>query len=72
MCDVGFGMRMVFESKERREEMRKREGRKRRGELMRERREKFRGIKNVLFVHTIIYLRWYYSIMPKKFTLFHE
>ena len=53
MCDVGFGMRMVFGSKERREQMRKREGRERRGEIMREMREKFRGIKKVLFVHTI-------------------
>ena len=32
MCDVGFGRRRVFGSKERREQMRKREGRDRREE----------------------------------------
>ena len=40
MCDVGLGRRMMFGSEERREQMRKREGRERR-EIMRERREKF-------------------------------
>ena len=32
MCDIGFGRRMVFGSEERREQMRKREGRERREE----------------------------------------
>ena len=32
MCDIGFGSRMVFGSEERREQMRKREGRERREE----------------------------------------
>ena len=32
MCDIGFGRRMVFGSEERREHMRKREGRERREE----------------------------------------
>ena len=41
---------MVFGSEERREQMRKREKRR---EIMRERREKFRGIKKVLLVHTM-------------------
>ena len=57
MCDVGLGRRMMFGSEERREQMRKREGRERR-EIMRERREKFRGImresiKKLLSIHTI-------------------
>ena len=42
MCDIDIGRRMVFRSKERREQMRKRE---KRTEIMRERerREKYRG-----------------------------
>ena len=46
MCEFGFGRRMVFGSEERIEQMRKREGRDRRGEIMRERREKFRELKS--------------------------
>ena len=55
--DVDVGRRMVFGSEERREQMEKqRRKREKRTEIMRERREKFRGEKwnNFFFFFTIL------------------
>ena len=60
--DVDVGRRMVFGSEERREQMEKqRRKREKRTEIMRERREKFRGEKWKFF---FFFLQYCYSAIP--------
>ena len=61
--DVDVGRRMVFGSKERREQMEKqRRKREKRTEIMRERREKFWGEKwnNFFFFYNIAIVKFYF------------
>ena len=59
MCDVGFGRRMVFGFEERREQMRKREGRERNFGELKSMRESI--LKN--YICYTIQLQYHYIFM---------
>ena len=73
MCDIDIGRRMMFESKERREQMRKRE---KRTEIMREREEReIPGKRRIIFFFlqycysAVLSLELHCSSIAKKFAI---